>query len=274
MFNSNVPSVADIAAVMGNNGMNNGWGWGNDWWAIIIILALFGGFGNRGWGMGGNGGNCCCNPCGGGGVYAEVQRGFDTQGITNKLNGLEQGLCSLGYDQLAQMNGINQNLMTTGWNLQQSIQNLSVANMQSSNDISRQLADCCCENRASIAQVRYDMATDTCAITTAINQAAQAIMQNDNANYRALHDEQIQARIDAKDEKIADLTARLNNCDRDSALQGMATYVINSVRPTPVPSWNVPNPYAGYGFGFQQVCQQPIPVQVVQNGNPCCNQYQ
>lgn len=269
MFNSNVPSVADIAAVMGNNGMNNGWGWGNDWWAIIIILALFGGFGNRGWANGG-GGDCCCN----GGVYAEVQRGFDTQGITNKLNGIEQGLCSLGYDQLAQMNGINQNIMTTGWNLQQSMQNLAMNNMQDVNALSRQLSDCCCENRAAIAQVRYDMATDTCAIVNAVTQAGQAIMQNDNANYRALHDEFVQSRLDAKDEKIAELTARLNNCDRDSALQGMATYVINSVRPTPVPSWNVPNPYAGYGYGFQQVCHQPIPVQVVQNGNPCCNQYQ
>lgn len=50
----------------------------------------------------------------------------------------------------------------------------------------RQLADCCCENRQSIAQVRYDMATDACAIKTAINEMGQQIMQNDNANYRAL----------------------------------------------------------------------------------------
>lgn len=266
MFNSNVPSVADIAAVMGNNGMNGnaGWGFGGDgWWVLIIILALFGGFGN-GW----NGAN------GNGGVYSEVQRGFDTQGINNKLNGLEQGLCSLGYDQLSQMNGINQNIMTTGWNLQQSMQNLAVNNMQDVNALSRQISDCCCENRSAIAQVRYDMATDTCAIVNAVSQTGQAIMQNDNANYRALHDEFVQMRLEAKDEKIAELTAKLNNCDRDSALQGLGTYIINSVRPTPVPSWNVPNPYAAYGYGFHQACQQPIPVQVVQGNGGCCNQFQ
>lgn len=70
MFNSNVvPSVADIAAVTGAQNCRNNDGWGNDWWAIIIILALFGGFGNRGGLFGGNSGYGCgsCAPatCGG-----------------------------------------------------------------------------------------------------------------------------------------------------------------------------------------------------------------
>lgn len=256
MFNSNAPSVADIAAVMGNNGNSNGWGFGNDWWAIIILFALFGGF-NNGYGVGN-----------GGGVYGEVQRGFDTQSINNKLNGIEQGLCSLGYDQLAQMNGINNNVLTTGFGIQNSLQAMGVANMQSTNDLSRQLADCCCENRAAIAQVRYDMATDTCAVTTAINQAAQAIMQNDNNNYRALHDEMVQARIDDKDRTIADLTAKLNNCDRNNELHNLGTYIVNSINPTPRPSYVVPNPnipWGTYGFPFAAQQMNPIPIQVVQN---------
>lgn len=57
MFNSgNAPSVADIAAVTGANCRNNDGGWGNDWWAVIIILALFGGWGGRG-GLFGNAGS-------------------------------------------------------------------------------------------------------------------------------------------------------------------------------------------------------------------------
>lgn len=258
MFNSNAPSVADIAAVMGNNGNGNGWGFGNDWWVVIIILALFGGF-NGGYGFGGNNG---------GGVYGEVQRGFDTQSINNKLNGLEQGLCSLGYDQLAQMNGINSNILTTGFGIQNSLQSMGVANMQSSNDISRQLSDCCCENRSAIAQVRYDMATDTCAITNAITQAVQTIVQNDNGNYRALHDELVQARIDDKDRTIAELTSKLNNCDRNNELRNLGTYIVNSINPPPRPSYVVPNPnavYGPYGFPFVQGQAQPIPVQVVTN---------
>ena len=251
MFNSTAPSVADIAAVMGNNGCSNGWGYGGDWWIIIILLALFGGFGNYG--------------ANGNGTYSEVQRGFDTQAITSKLNGLEQGLCSLGYDQLAQINGINNNVLTTGFGIQNSLQAMGVANMQNANDISRQLSDCCCENRSAIAQVRYDMATNTCAINSAITQAAQTIVQNANDNYRALHDEMVQARMDEKDRTIADLTARLNNCDRNSELHNLGTYIVNSINPPPRPAYVVSNPYVPFIPNF-------MGAQAVQNDScgRCC----
>lgn len=77
---------------------------------------------------------------------------------------------------------IAQNLCQT-YGIQNSITQMGIAQMQDTNAISRQLADCCCENRQGQADIKYAMATDTCAITTAINQAAQQIMQNDNANY-------------------------------------------------------------------------------------------
>lgn len=208
MFN-NVPSVADIAAVTGNNG-NNGFMNGDGWWALIILFALFGG-----WGQNGNFG----------GSNGELQRGFDTQTVINKLNGLENGLCGLGYDQLAQINGVNTGIM------------------QSTNALSRQLADCCCENRAAIAQVRYDMATDTCAITTAINQASQNIIQNDNANYRALHDELVQFQMQAKDERIAELNAKVNALNLAASQAAQNQYLIQQLRPCPSPAYVVSNPY-------------------------------
>lgn len=261
MFNSSSPSVADIAAVMRGNNNNSGWGnsWGGDgWWVLIIILALFGGFGN---GWGGSGAQQ--------GTQAEVQRGFDTQTIVSKLDGISNGICSLGYDQLAQINGINNNITTMGYGMQNSMQQMAMANMQSTNDLSRQLGDCCCENRQAIAQVRYDMASNTCAITNAINQMTQTIVQNDNANYRALHDEMVAARIAAKDEQIANLTARLNACDRDNALQGTASYIISRVAPTAVPAYPVANPNAPFTVNGGQ----PVPVQVL-NQQACCQQYQ
>lgn len=83
----------------------------------------------------------------------------------------------------------NSYIMQTGYGIQNGITQMGIAQMQDTNAISRQLADCCCENRQGQADIKYAMATDTCAITTAINQVAQQIMQNDNANYRQLHDE-------------------------------------------------------------------------------------
>lgn len=107
------------------------------WWAIIILFALFGGWGRGGFGGGFSGGNGC--GCDGScATVGDVQRGFDNQGVTNKLNGLENGICGLGYDQLAQMNGINQNITNMGFGVQNAIQQASVASMQDTNAISRQ----------------------------------------------------------------------------------------------------------------------------------------
>src|SRR5699024_10302235 len=99
-------------------------GWGNDWWAVIIILALFGGWGGRGGLFGGYGGGSgsgcgCSTPA----TCADLQVGFNNQAVTNKLNGLENGLCSLGYDQLAQMNGIANTIQQGNFALQQAINN-------------------------------------------------------------------------------------------------------------------------------------------------------
>lgn len=241
MFGGNavIPSVADIAAVTRNNdGFGDGFGGG--WWVIIILLAIFGGFGNNGWGNGMNGGAY--------GVDASLQRGFDTQTIVSKLDGISNGICSLGYDQLAQMNNLGTQIMQGNFGLQQALNADTVSNMQNTNALSRQLADCCCENRAAIAQVRYDMATDACAIKNEVHQTGDAILQNQTQGFNMLNqtikDGFCNLEMREMQRENADLRQRLNNCDRDSALQGTASYIINSVRPTPIPAWPVQNPWA------------------------------
>ena len=260
MFNSAmmVPSVADIAAVTDNN-RNSGWGMDGGWWAIIILFALFG-WGQGGFGFGGsNAGGCGCDSaCA---TVGDVQRGFDNQGVTNKLNGLENGLCSLGYDQLAQMNTINQNITTTGYGIQNAITQMGIANMQDTNSLSRQLADCCCENRMAVAQVRYDMATNNCAVTTAIANAARDIADNQNANYRALHDEFVQFQMQAKNDRIAELQSQVQALNLAQSQANQNNYLINTLRPCPTPAYITCNPWAGqaaYGscYGY--------------NGNGCC----
>ena len=242
MFNNTmVPSVADIAAVTDSN-RNSGWGMDGGWWAIIILFALFG-WGRNGFGFGGNAGGCGCDStCA---TVGDVQRGFDNQGVTNKLNGLENGLCSLGYDQLAQMNTINQNISTTGFGIQQAITNMGIANMQDTNALSRQLADCCCENRAAIAQVRYDMATNACALTNSIQTAARDIADNQNANYRALHDEIVAIRMEDKNAQIAALQSQVQALNLAQSQANQNQYLINTLRPCPTPAYITCNPWAG-----------------------------
>ena len=272
MFGGNaVPSLADIAAVTGNRN-NDGFGDGNGWWILVILFALMGGYGYGGFGGGFGGGA-------GQGFYdtnAALQRGFDTQAIISKLDGINGGICSLGYDQLAQMNGINTNVLQTGFGIQNAINNSTfglersinadtVANMQNTNALSRQLSDCCCENRAAIAQVRYDMSTDTCALRNEIHQTGDAIMQNQNNGFNMLN-QTIQngftgLAMAQKDQQIAELTAKLNACDRDSALQGLGTYLINNLNPQAKPAWIVQNPN----------CCSAVPVTIANQGCGCNN---
>lgn len=245
MFNSNVaPSVADIAAVTGAQNRNYD-GWGNDWWAIIIILALFGGFGNgRGiFGGGNSGSGCgCCAPA----TCADLQAGFNNQSVQNKLNGLENGLCSLGYDQLAQMNGIANIIQQGNFALQQAINNASVANMQDTNSISRQLADCCCENRAAIKDVQYTAAMNNSALLQAINAQTNAIVQNDNANYRALHDELVSYQMQQKDDVIAELRSQVQALNLGVSQRNQNDYLIDRLQPCAKPAYFVPNPNCCY----------------------------
>ena len=256
MFNSNPPlSAADVAAVVGNQNNGNGFGWGNEWW-IIILFALFG-WGNGGYGFGGNAGG---RGCGGAATSADIQRGFDNQTVVNKLNGLENGLCSLGYDQLAQINGTNTTVMQTGFGITNAIQADTVANMQNTNMLASQLADCCCENRAAIAQVRYDMATNACATNTAIANAARDIVDNANMNYRALHDEFVAFQMSSKDDKIACLTQQLADARLAASQKAQNEYLVNVLRPTPVPAYAACNPYTGQ-IGWSSAY----------NGNGCCH---
>lgn len=230
MFASNTPSLADIAAVTDNN--NDSWGGGNGWWILIILFALFG-WGGNGWG--GNQGAAAATT-------SDLQNGFDTQSILNKLNGINSGICDGFYAMnTSLLNGVN--------TLGNAIQANTVAGMQNTNALSTQLASCCCENRQGQADIRYAMATDTCAITTAIGNAARDITDNANANYRQLHDELVAMRMEDKNDQITQLRTELQQKDLAASQCAQNAYLINQLRPAAVPAFTVSNPYANYGYG-------------------------
>ena len=231
MFNASAPSLADIAAV--TDGRNNdGWGGGNGWWVLIILFALFGWGGN---GYGNNRGAAAATT-------SDLQNGFDTQSILNKLNGINSGLCDGFY-------AMNTSMLQGNFGLQQAINQVAVGTMQNTNALQTQLAECCCENRQGQAQIQYQMATDTCAITNSINQAARDITDNANANYRQLHDELIAMRMEDKNDQIAELRTQIQQKDLAASQCAQNAYLIDQLRPAAVPAFQVPNPYANYGFG-------------------------
>ena len=304
-------SVGDLLSVMGNrNNGGNGdmFGANGGIWVLIILFAIFGGWGNRngngngdssGGGsnvtvvpmpMGAYGYSCCGGgPSGGWGAYDAnaIQRGFDQQAVVSKLDGVANGICSLGYDQLAQMNGLRtavmqagfnttQQIQNTGFGLQNAIQQGQIANMQSFNAAAAQLADCCCQNREAIAQVRYDMATEGCATRNQMTMDTNAIIQNQNQNAQALQktvqDGFTALAMEAKDQQIAALTAQVNRDGRQADLQAIATYIINQVNPRSEPAYLTCNPNTGNVIpqsGLDQMAINNIRWQNWQNQN-CC----
>lgn len=247
-----------------SNGCMDGWG-GNSWIWIIVVFALLFGWGGNGFGRGGFGG-------GSGAASAEgFNLATDFATLERKMDGINSGLCNLGYNQLDQVNGVNSNLAagfasvnnavcTLGYQnaqlingLENTVQNSTWQLSNGQTALANQLANCCCENRQMIADVKYTMATDTCATQRAIADAARNITDNQSAGTRAILDALTQNRVEALQDKIAALTAQNSDLKFAASQQAQNAYItasqaaqtqaiIDKLSPCPYPAYIVPNP--------------------------------
>lgn len=243
MMTSNGYSLADIAAATGsNNRADDGYGFGGGWAWWIIILLIFG-WGGNGFGFGGNRGNGTSDF-----LDSAIQRGFDNQAVISKLDGINNGLCdgfyAMNNGMLTGFNGINTNIMQTGFGIQQAINADTVANMQNTNAIQSQLANCCCETREAIQGINYNMATNTCALQNTMNNNTRDLLENQNANARAILDFLTNDKIATLQAENSDLK-RAASQDRQSALltnamQAQTQQLINAINPAPIPAFQVP----------------------------------
>lgn len=155
----------------------------------------------------------------------------------------------------SQINGVNTNIMQNSYNTANAITQAQFAQQQSAAALQAQLADCCCQNREAISGVNYNMATSTNAVTTAISNAARDITENQNTNYRQLHDELVAYRMEDKDNTIAELRSQVNALNLSASQSNQNAYLVAQLKtPAPVPAYTVPNPN-GY-YGGQQNCYQ------------------
>ena len=246
-------SLADIAAATGNGRNNDGmFGGDGSWWIIVLFIFAFFGWGNNGWGNNGNGGGYAATAA----TQADIQRGFDNSAVISKLDGINSGLCdgfyAMNNGMLTGFNGINTNIMQTGFGIQQAINADTVANMQNTNALQAQLANCCCETREAIQGVNYNMAQNTCALQNTMNSNTRDIIDNQNAGTRAVLDY-----LCAKEN--ADLRDKVQKLELAASQSAQNAYIaanqeaqtaelIRRINPMPVPSYVVPAPY-GYGAG-------------------------
>ena len=200
-------------------GSNNGFGDGDGWWIILfLILAMGGNWGN---GFGGGGNNSVpwfMN------TDNDVERGFNqmatTNGIQNLQNAVNSGFANAAT-QLCNCCGDMQMALANGFagveqgansrqlaNMNQNFA-LQTAMMQGFNGVGSQLADCCCENRLGIADLKYTVATENCADRQALNEGVRDIIASQTAGTQRILDQLCSDKIDAKNDEIAQLRQEL-----------------------------------------------------------------
>lgn len=253
---NNSPFTMPVMPATGSGyGSNGAFGDGGWLWFIVVIFAIFGGWGGNGWGGNGSNSNYYTDSA--------LQRGFDTQSIIGKLDGINNGLCDGFYavnnGMLTGFNGVNTNILQTGYGIQQAINADTVAGMQNANALQAQLAQCCCDTREAIQGVNYNMATNTCALQNTMNNNTRDIIDSQNAGTRAILDYLCQDKIATLQAENNDLR-RAASQDRQNALlttamSAQTQQIINSVNPTAIPAYIVSNPNAyAYGCGCNTGC--------------------
>lgn len=216
------------------NSSNGGFGWGGEgsWFIIILFLFAFLGWGNGGWG----------NNSNGGGVVDGYVLTSDFANVERKIDSVNQGLCDGFYQQAQLVNGTNMAMANGFAQAELSRSNQQAALMQQLNAMQMQAANCCCENRAAIAQVRYDMATQACDTRNTVNTAARDIIDANNQNSRAILDFLTQS-------KLSDLQTENQNLKLAASQAAQNNYLISQLRPCPSPAYITCNPWAGSGYG-------------------------
>lgn len=241
----------DLMAYMAgqeNSGGNNGFGDMGGIWGIILAALILGG-GNGGFGFGGFGGGVGLN---GALTRAELYDGFAMQNIDSAVRGVQQGICDSTY-------ALN-NTITNGFHgVDNAICNLGYNVQSGFNGLSSQLAQCCCDNRAAIADVKYQMATDTCAIQNTIQNTTRDLMDNQNAGTRAILDFLTQDKISTLTAENQSLKLAASQAQQNAFItanqEAQTAELIRRISPMPVPAYSVPAPYPyGYNSGYGCGC--------------------
>lgn len=261
MTEQNGMSPADMAAVMrpNNGGLGDGFGYGGMGMFWIVILFLFamngGGWGNSGLN-------------GAGGLQASMQRGFDQQATTNAINGLTAQVGNGFADAaLARCSGdaaITAAITNSQYTTAQAITGAKDTIANGMNTLAMSLQQCCCDNRAGLADLKYTVATENCADRQAISDGLRDLMAQNTANTnaiiqsqttgtQAIIDKLCQLELDSYKQKVSDQAAEIASL-KNAASQVAQTAaliqdnnaqtaaLIQRIAPAPIPAYQVANP--------------------------------
>ena len=242
MTENGTPMYMPVAPAYNTMGGNGGFfGGDNGWWIILLFLLA----GNGGWGFGGgmNGGMFPWMMGGMANTNNDVQRGFDQSAVINGITGVQNAVTNgFGNVQTALCNGFAQAEIAN--NARQ------MTDMQQNFALQTQLANCCCENRAATADLKYTVATENCADRNQSMMNTRDIIEAVNANGQKIQDKLCQLELDGVKQNyenriagmqnmIDGLNAQVNASDRRVAIGEEVDALYNRLNNCPVPSMPV-----------------------------------
>lgn len=242
-------------------GANNGFLGGDGWIVLLLLLA----FGNGGFGgFGGFGGGMYEFPwllTGQNGINNNVNDGFDNLHLSNQIEGTRDAVNTLANSLCTSTASINSNIANGFYNSEISANNRAINQMQDTFALSRQFADCCCDNKLAVQDLKSTVISENCSDREVLRQIGQDILVNQTANTQKIIDEIFRDRLDEKDDKIAELNRQLQMADlRASQIaqtQAITSNIYNELKNCPVgtvpvygsqPIFTCPNNGCGCGF--------------------------
>lgn len=226
--NGNTSMYMPVAPAYNGGGFG---GMGTDgWWILLLLL-----FANGGWGMGGG-------AWGMEGLYPwmnnsqNINNGFRDQMLNDNITSIRDGV-----------QGISTQLCNGFASIEQGANARQMADMQQMFALQSSLQNCCCENRAGIADLKYTVATENCADRTAAYQNTQAIIESNNRTSQAILDklcqlelDGVKAQVEAKNDRISELQTQLNmaNLAASQTRQNadIQNNLLNELRSCPIPA--------------------------------------
>lgn len=254
MFNSNNGvSLSDIAAVMRNND-DGGFGGNGAWWIILVFAFMwFGGFGGNGWGA--NNGSAGSN------FFSAINTDYLANGLRDIQSGLTQSFQTLNNELLNgfcdNRNAFAQNTasiiaaVTNGFNTQ------NLTNLQNSNDIRSDIYANTVGGlqntqalQMSLNQMSNENRSDFCAMNNNNSNNTRDIIDAINSGNQMLANMIQQDKVDAMQNKIDELQAQVQQQNLAASQAAQNNYLVNTLRPLPVPAYYVQNPYCNCGGNY------------------------